>query len=393
MIEDPNEPRFEMLDTIREFAAEMLSMRGQQAELERRHGTWALQFATQASAELSGDDQAAWLERFEHAHDNLRVAMDRASARGDAEVAIGIAFHAWRFWQKRGHLNEARRRLDAMAAAPWSRSDPRLRARLVEALGGVCWWQGEPKPMRTAYAEAVELWRALGDRGELANALYNYSFAFTVPEAVPEAGTVVRDTDPTGEGRAALEEALAIFREIGDERGEGNVLWGLGNMRYFAFTQGDPDTGLEEFKLALEKFRRVGDRTMEAWSLHQLGSAYLRLGHLPEAREQLLEALRLFKRASDTTGLTLAFDDLSSLAVAEGDLERAARLWGAARNLTNATGAGLAAFVDEAVEYDARPNIRRDLSPEELTRLGNEGAAMPLDEMVEYALNPPPAAT
>jgi tetratricopeptide (TPR) repeat protein len=132
---------------------------------------------------------------------------------------------------------------------------------------------------------------------------------------------------------------------------------------------------------------------MEAWSLHQLGSAYLRLGHLPEAREQLLEALRLFKRASDTTGLTLAFDDLSSLAVAEGDLERAARLWGAARNLTNATGAGLAAFVDEAVEYDARPNIRRDLSPEELTRLGNEGAAMPLDEMVEYALNPPPAAT
>ena len=387
-IEDPNQPRFEMLDTIREFAGEMLAMRGQQLELERRHGRWALDFATAASAQLSGDDQAMWLERFEHAHDNLRVAMDRAAARADAEIAIGIAFHTWRFWQKRGHLYEARRRLDAMVAAPWSRDDPRLRARLLEALGGVCWWQGEPRPMKVAYAETVEIWRALEDKGELANALYNYSFSFTVPaERAPDRGEIP-ETDPGGEGRRALEEALAIYREIGDERGEANVLWGLGNMRYFSFAIAPEDTGLEEFQLALEKFRRVGDRTMEAWSLHQLGSAYLRLGQLDESQALLLDALRLFKKASDTTGLTLAFDDLSSLAVAQGDLERAAKLWGAARNLTNTTGAGLAAFVDDAIEYDARPNVRRELAPEQLTEIGSVGAAMPLDDMIEYALNP-----
>ncbi|HEX8025818.1 MAG TPA: tetratricopeptide repeat protein, partial [Candidatus Limnocylindrales bacterium] len=387
-IEDPNEPRFEMLDTIREFASEMLAARGEQAELERRHGAWALRFATTASAELSGDDQATWLERFEHAHDNLRVAMDRATSRADAEIAIGIAFHTWRFWQKRGHLYEARRRLDAMAALPWSRTDPRLRARLLEALGGVCWWQGEVRPMKVAYAETVEIWRRLGDRGQLANALYNYSFSFTVPDEAPLDGQVP-PTDPTGQGGRALQEALAIYREIGDERGEANVLWGLGNLRYFGYLIDPTDTGAEEFKLALEKFRRVGDRTMEAWSLHQLGSAYLRMGRLDESQELLLDALRLFKKASDTTGLTLAFDDLSSLAVARGDLERAAKLWGAARSLTNTTGAGLAAFVEEAVEYDARPNVRRAMSPEDLTAIGGEGAAMPLDDMIEYALHPP----
>ena len=381
-IENPDEPRFEMLDTIREYAAEMLAGRGQEAELERRHGAWALDFATKASAELNGDEQREWLERFEHTHDNLRAAMDRAAARGDAETAIGVAFHTWRFWQKRGHLYEARRRLDEMAAASWSRSDDRLRARLLEALGGVCWWQGDIRPMKGAYLEAAEIWRRLGDRSELANALYNLSFAYTVPEEAT--AETLLNTDPSGEGAAALQEALSIYREIGDEHGEANVLWGLGNMRYFA---GAGNTGAEEFALALEKFKRIGDRTMEAWSRHQLGSAYIRLDRLVEARELIHEALRFFHAASDTTGLTLVLDDLSSLAVSEGDLDRAGRLWGAARNLTSSTGANLAAFVDSAVEYDARPNIRRELSPEALTAIAREGAAMPLDELIAYALS------
>jgi len=55
--------------------------------------------------------------------------------------------------------------------------------------------------------------------------------------------------------------------------------------------------------------------------------------------------------------------------------------------------ASLAAFVDEAVEYDARPNVRRMLGKEELTRLGNEGAAMALDDLIAYALESPTAVS
>ena len=64
-----------------------------------------------------------------------------------------------------------------MAAAPWSHDDPILRARLMEALGGVYWWQADLARMKGAYAEALDLRRALGDKGEIANALYNISFA------------------------------------------------------------------------------------------------------------------------------------------------------------------------------------------------------------------------
>jgi predicted ATPase/class 3 adenylate cyclase len=385
VIEGDDQPRFEMLDTIREFAGEMLDLGSDRPAIERRHAAWYLAFATRGSAELSGDAQRSWLERFEAAHDNIRVALDRAVAAGDAATAVRLAFNTWRFWQKRGHLYEARRRLDAMAAAAWSHRDPVLRARLMEALGGVAWWQGDIPAMRPAYLETVEIWRSRNDPAELANALYNYSFAFTVPEAAAEAAA---DTDPTGEGRAALKEALDIYRSIGDERGEANVLWGMGNMLYF---RNDIEPAAAQFASALEKFRRVRDRTMEAWSEHMLGGALLRLGRLDESRDSLGHALRHFYDASDTAGVTLAFDDLSGLALAAGDPERAARLWGAARNLTTTTGTGLATLVDVTVQPHMGLNLRDEIAPEVFKALAREGATMSLDEIVAYALDVPVA--
>ena len=379
-IEDPTEPRFEMLETIREFAAEMLETEGERESIEQRHGAWFRSFAALAAAQLNGDAQRAWLERFEHAHDNIRVALDRAGARADGETAINLAFSTWRFWQKRGHLYEARRRLDAMAATEWSRRDLTLRARLMEALGGVAWWQGDIVAMAPAYREAADIWRGLDDRAELANALYNYSFAYTVPTSP---GSLA---DPTGEGLAALNEALAIYRELGDDRGEANVLWGMGNMRYFS-NQIDP--GSEDMRLALEKFRKVGDRTMEAWTLHMLGGALLRGQRLDESRELLRSALRTFYEASDAAGITLVLDDLSSQAIGDGDNDRAGRLWGAARSLATTTGATLASVVDEQIESGVRFNVRKVLPPDRLEALAAEGAALALDDLVAYALDVP----
>ena len=384
VIESAEQPRFEMLDTIREFAGEMLERSGDRAELERRHAAWYLDFTKRGAAELTGDDQRRWLERFEEAHDNIRIALDRAIARSDAATTNMLAFNTWRFWQKRGHLYEARRRLDAIAATPWSREDPVLRARLVEALGGVAWWQGDIPSMKPAYAEAVEIWRRIGNQSELANALYNYSFAYTVPESDSQT-----EPDPTGEGREALQEALKIYRAIGDEHGEANVLWGIGNMLYF---KNEIDPGSVELAMALEKFRRTGDRTMEAWSEHMLGGALIRLNRLDEARDHLVEALRHFYRSSDTAGVTLAFDDLAGLAIAEGEVERGARLWGAARSLSTTTGTGLATLVEGSLNFQMRPNVRQAIDPELLAGLAREGAAMTLDEIVAYALRVPVSA-
>jgi predicted ATPase/class 3 adenylate cyclase len=376
---DGTEVRFQMLDSIREFAGDLLASHDEADVLRRRFGTRFLELAEQARPLLAGPDQRRWLDRLELEHDNLRAALDRAVADEDPDLAIGLAFALWRFWQMRGHLFEARRRLDAMAAAAWSHRSPVLRARLMEALGGVCWWQADIASMRVAYEEAVTLWRADGDRAELANALYNYSFCFTVPVNPLEA---LGNADPDGVGWASLEEALELYRALGDERGQANILWGMGNKRYF---QGDPQAGIAELDQALQIYRRVGDRTMEAWALHMLGAGLLRLGDGEAARAPVRDALRLFQESGDAAGLTLVFDDLAALAAYDGDAERAARLWGAARSLSTATGAGLASFVDQFLEQHL-PTAKAMLSPEEVTRLASEGAAMTIDQVVAYAL-------
>ena len=382
-VETSSEPRFDVLDTIRAFAAEQLAARGEAAEITRRHGNWFLELAQRNAPELAGADQRRLLDQLEREHDNIRAVLDRSAAAGDARTAIGLAHAVWRFWQKRGHLSEARRRLDGMAAEPWSREDPRLRARLMEALGGVCWWQADIRAMRSSYREAVEIWRGLDDKAELANALYNYMFVFSVPE---DPSSPPENLDPDGEGKRASDEAYALYEELGDEHGQGNVLWGRGNTKYFSERD---DAGIEDFGQALEKFRRVGDRTMEAWSLHMVGGALLRQLRRDESRPLLQEALRHFLVAGDAAGMTMIIDDLSAQALADEKPERAARLWGAGRALAKATGATLASYTDGWIEAQLRPNVRNTIAPEDLERWAAEGAAMSLDEAVAYALGIP----
>jgi tetratricopeptide (TPR) repeat protein len=291
-------------------------------------------------------------------------------------------------------------RLEGLAAQPWARADRILWARLNEALGGVAWWQADLARMTVAYEEALSVWREVGDVGEIANATYNASFAWIARDdpAIRTERAVSAESDwkaaeagpvPTSEARMQRQglelaaEARRLYEQLGDARGVANATWSMGNYFYFR-AEGDHGTG--HFRDALEGFRRVGDRTMEAWSLHMLGSGLLRMGQVEEARDAVRHALRHFYAAGDAAGLTLVLDDFSSLAVAEGDLPRAARLRGAARSLTATTGAGLAGFVEELYEEGIRPTARASMSAEEVERFGAEGAAMSLDEAVAYAL-------
>jgi tetratricopeptide (TPR) repeat protein len=234
--------------------------------------------------------------------------------------------------------------------------------------------------MGPRYDEALELWLAIGDEAEIANASYNASFRYAVPD-LPDPDRF--EPDPDLGGLHLIERARDIYHRIGDRRGEANALWGLGNYHYF---RGFPGNGVDEFRQALEMFREEGDLTMEAWSLHMLGTGQLRNGDVAEARTHVEHAVRHFYAAGDAAGLTLTLDDLSAVAVAEGDLPRAARLRGAARNLTTETGAELAGFVEDTFEAGVRPGVRSHMSDADLERFGAEGAAMTLDQAIAYAL-------
>jgi predicted ATPase/class 3 adenylate cyclase len=372
------EPRFRTLETIRAFAAEQLGASGEADTIGERHARAFLALAQEAAEQLSGSQQRRWLDRLDIEQDNLRAALEWATARPDPDVAIPLGFALWRFWQKRGYLLEGRRRLEHIAAQPWSSDDPALRARLMEALGGIAWWQAEIDAMAGFYQEALERWRSTGDRGEIANALYNASFSYVFIGPGGD-GT---NLDPDRKGLALMEEALVIYRELDDKHGAANAIWAIGNWHYFHLQR---DVALANFREALDLFLATSDETMVAWAHRMLGTTLLRLSQFDEAADHIQAATHQFKSAGDATALTLALDDYSALAAARGDLPRSARLHGAARALAQTTGANLSNMIDTIDQANAEAT-RTLLGDDEVERYAAEGRAMSLADAIAYAI-------
>jgi predicted ATPase/class 3 adenylate cyclase len=380
VVDDQAEPRFVMTDTIAEFASEMLSVRGEQDVVGERHARAFLELAERAAPNLSGADQREWLDHLERDHDNLRAALDWATARPAPELAVRLAFALWRFWQQRGYLNEARARFEALAAQGWQ-LEPRVAARFAEGFGGVAYWQADPVMADRWYEEALRLWRLVGDRREIANALYNDAYADLLPFMSADIGEFPQRSGEAG--IAKLEEALVIYRELGDKAGEGNILWGLGSFGYFMRRMPEAQRWYEE---GLSLHRESGQRTMEAWSLHMLALVTIARSDVASSFRHAQHALGHFRDAGDVAGITLTLDDLASIAVAMGDPPRGGRLFGGARHLQRTTGVELAVIVEQTYKQFNAPSPRDVLSPEEFERYTAEGAAMSLDELVAYAL-------
>jgi predicted ATPase/class 3 adenylate cyclase len=372
-----DDARFTILDTIREYGAEMLATRGETDEIARRHATSYLAFAQTAAAELFGAEQGRWLDRLEREHDNIRAALDWAAADPAPELAARLAYAMWRFWQQRGYLAEARVRFERLAPLQ-SSLEPVDRARFAEAFGGVAYWQSDRATACRWYDDALALWRELGDQGEIANALYNRAYAEMI-EVMAGRST----PDMLAASESLLDEALGIYQDLGDRAGEANVLWGLGSFAYFT---AEPAAAERFYRQSLALQREVGHRTMEAWALHMLSLAASSQRHFDEAGDLAVEALRHFEEVGDVAGVTLVLDDLSIVALSSGQTERAGRLWGAARRLQASTGAELAEYVRVNLEATGIPSPEDVIGADELARLAEEGAAMTLDEVVAYAL-------
>lgn len=375
--------RFDMFETIREFAAELLDAAGDADATREAHARVFLDLAERLAPLLQGADQRSWLDHLERDHDNLRAALTWATARPEPRTAVALCFALWRFWQQRGYLAEARAWLDLIVERAWDLPAPD-RARFAESLGGIAYWQADLAVARIRYDEALAIWRertaggAPDDRRQLANALYNRAFV-TVAAIMSAQDDVVPDR---AAGRAMLEEALAISQELGDAAGEGNVVWGLGGFELYV---DDPGRAEPWFRRSLELHRAAGHRTMEAWSLHMLAVTMLAMGRIDEAAESSSHAMTHFRDAGDLAGLTLCFDVQATVATARGDRPRGGRLWGLARQLEHASGTGVAAW-DEQIFATLPHSPRATIPPAELERLAAEGAALPLAEAIAYTM-------
>jgi predicted ATPase/DNA-binding SARP family transcriptional activator len=362
--EDKGEPRFTMLETIREYAREALEVTGGAQDASTRHAAWCLELAERAEPELTAAGQAGWFDRLEREHDNLRAALAWLRYSGEIELELRLAGALSRFWSVRGYLTEGRSWLEyALTSDDHSRSPARakaLRGAFVLAL------RQRDVASATAYAnESLGLSTDLGDERGIARSIAYLALV----------------EDDHDRARSLYEDASRRARETGDEW---TLAMSVSNRGDLALNEGDYGQASALCSESLTLQRKLGDTRGMAISLNNLAYAALYEGRFREALAPLQESLTLAHELGDRDGIAYRLEGLSVVAAAQGDASRAARLLGGADVLF------------EGIEADLDP-AERDLHERTLTevrdRLGEEafasawaeGRAMGLSEAVAYA--------
>jgi len=363
------EPRFSMLFTIRDYARERLAETGEAEATAERHTGFYLDLAEATAPRLTGHDGKRLLDQLGRENGNLRAALARAVDRNEVLTALRLGSAMWRFWQMRGLLPEGADWLRRILALPGVEDHPRERAAALEAAGGVDYWRAEMDQAMVYYQASLDLWRQIGDRRAIANALYNLGF----PDLI--------DKREIARSKAALEESLAIFRDLDDKPMIAQVLWGLGNAYYFdRDNEAARDTLIED----VEMLRQMDSAFSLAWALHTLGLAFHRLGQTETKSAPLWgESLRHFAAVSDLSGITLLLSDFGVLAAARGDLLRSVRLSAASDRLADVGGVQLGTLVST---HDEMRASTEGLDREAVEAAVADGRRMTVDEAVAYAL-------
>jgi predicted ATPase len=361
------EDRFWMLETIREYALERLDEWGEAEELRRRHAEHFLALAEEAEPNLRGSPKE-WLDRLAREHDNLRAALDHLEASGDTQLVLRLAGALPQFWTLRGHWVEGRRRLESAL-----RADERptaARAKALDGAAGVALSGGDGATARLWAEQALALYRQLGDARGIAES--RYAFAY-----------MLGDEGAFGRAQLLFEESVQAFRELGDEHFAARASFCLAWM---CEELGDLERARALHEDNLRLARALSNERNEADTLHELARLACRDGRVEDALLMLKESLRI-NRGVDIP-LSIA-QDLSAFAGAlavEGRAGMAARLLSSSEALHKEFGVRMRSYLRRRNE-ETLTTIRSQLDDRAFAEAWEQGQALTLDEAVALALD------
>jgi non-specific serine/threonine protein kinase len=363
---EAGEPRFGMLETIREYAGERCDFEWDGEATRRRHAECFFALAEASEPHLTAENQADWLDRLDRDHENLQAAIRWAIDAGEVEPGMRAAAAVWRFWQQRGHFAIGRTWLERLLTISGERTSARAKAH--GAAGSLAYWQTDPEATERHYQESLAISRELGDRPGMVEALYNLGF---IPLL-------------TGRGvdkaHQRFEEARQLYEELGDQDG---VAKATSNIAFTFLLRKEYRSALPLLEEAVAGSRERGDMFQLADDLLGLAQAHRLLGNGEQARPAYLESLDLMHQADNAVGIASGLQMMSGLESGLGDHERAMRLFGAATAIQESFGGSHpppATLIGNVVA------VARDAIGIEATdRALAEGRAMSRDQAVAYA--------
>ncbi|MFI5363357.1 MAG: ATP-binding protein [Elusimicrobiota bacterium] len=351
--DEGGEPRFEMLETLREFALERLDERGEGDDARARHSAHFLSLAETCSSRLEGPDQQRWSERLAREFDNFRAALARALARKDADAALRFAANLGPLWNQRGRYSEGRVQLEA-ALGMGVASPSKTRARAILSLGQFHNGLGDLPQARLQLEKALELFRSLGDRGGAVDALTTLSWvrmyqgdldgaekltAELLDEsqrlgeprrralALERAAYVAQERGRPERAVPLLEEALVLMRRAEDKLGVALLLNVLGEHTR---PSGDFARALGYYRESFSLSSELGNAFWRAVAEMNVAVCLMRLGRPAEALPLMSESLTAAYGIGNKRNVPPALIAFAALAAMGGKPEPAAVLLGAA---------------------------------------------------------------
>jgi predicted ATPase/class 3 adenylate cyclase len=360
------EPRFSMLESIRDYASEQLEREGVDHDLRQRHARWYADWLEGRTDErLAGRLVGEW-EPEDEEHDNLRAALAWARDRGESELELQLAASAGLiYWPGRGHLTEGRRWLDDVLARSEG-ADAHLRARVQLAAAQHAWRQADVDRCDELAADAQAVFERLDDRHLLAIAL------------------LVRGIAAELRGDLAAEErfyesAEGLFREVGDTYALNTI---LGNRGYAEIIAGSFDSAERHLRELADS--TVGEAHVFAVANH--GLALSLLGRLDEAESRFAEILRETPSTDRSAEIVLyGFEGLALVAASRSEDLRAAQLWGVSAGIREATGSALAT-AEQRFHDELEPEVRRRLGESAFDGAWSLGRQRSFEEAMALAL-------
>ncbi len=355
--------RFGMLETVHEYAEERLAESAEVDEIRLIHAEHYL--AVAEGANVSGDS-ADEHQQFEIAAlelDNIRSALGWTVERDEIALGLLLTLALATFWVARDPF-EGRRWLETLLERGENVPTP-LRARALRDYGGLVFIAGDYEQGERLYEASLALYRELGDERGVAEVLSRLAMA----------ATVRGDLEQT---RAVAEEALEIFQRLGSRRGEAQAVHALG---YVEWETGDRQLGKELMTRSVALAREVGFTWWELGSLTALCEWALELEQLDEAERLAQEGLELAQRIRDRQDAVYLLAILARTAAADGRLERAGVLWGAIE--AEEKRAVIGQWEGDRETYaapvlaHAGPDLNRGL---------DEGRGLELDDAIERAI-------
>ena len=300
-------PRYSLLETIRDYAAERLKEVGETHEQDSRHAFHFFKLALQAEPELQGRDQAQWFAILDREHENVRRATRYHIVHSDAGGALLMAGAIWRYWWTRGFWEEGRKVLHDALALPDSQGATIERAKALYASAVLARGQGDFAAADAYLAESLPMARATNDKSGEASALF-------------EQGNLANARGDLETAARLYQEALVIRREIEDRRG---LSLALHNLAVVAQARGETPEAKRLFEEALEVHREVGNATMEAYTLNGLTDIAIHEGDLDAAQRHLEQGLAIQRDLGNKEGIAFSLRQLGEVATWREDPARA----------------------------------------------------------------------